>query len=49
MVNLEVGVDEDPLVVGYCGIISGYIPSCDCCPYSAEIMDKIAPSVGWNF
>ena len=29
VINLEVRVDEDPLVVGYCGATVGYIPSCD--------------------
>ena len=29
VVNLEVGADGDLLVVGYCGAIAGYIPSCD--------------------
>ena len=29
VVNLEVGADGDPLIVGYCGAIAGYIPSYD--------------------
>ena len=29
VVNLEVGVDGDPSVVGYCATTAGYIASCD--------------------
>lgn len=29
VVDLEVGVEGDPLVVGCCAAIHGYIPSCD--------------------